>query len=645
VSPTGALRLVGRRSRIHCGTGSGEGMSRREHDDHHHDDARDAESVPHARSAPAAGNEAVARAMGSGASPSLAVLRAVGPAGNAALAQLAQREGPAQGAGPLNPSIAAAIDGARGGGSPLAEPVRSDMEQHLGADLSAVRIHTGPDATALNRSVSARAFTSGNDVFLSRSSPDRELLAHELVHVTQQAGGTAGGAGRVSHPAEPAEVEARSIARTVARGSSAPAAGAHSAGVLRDPVDTVAPAASPRIDHFWMRVVQGGQAPGVARQLDVDNRLYKGDKARIQARFAEPAGEGSVSLSSIIGGDGVAVESEGWVNARAYEWLVGFSKVGSHSVEVQAGDDAEGIYRESFTIVADLQDFAMACTEAHAKLNERYARATAQINRAATAFHQAYLEQEADLKDVEAGEKMVADLVFGAIFAASGGAAGGAIGGWLKKIHDGAYAKADWLIDTGKDTGKFVVRSLDRLRGGSGKPSTTGDSTATTSAEIGRPRGERKASGKDPQEFLTDLSADLGDEGGQLYGTLGLLIAAARQARDANSKADFEDDPVAVVNGGTELEKITAELQTDKKLYLKQLWGAWLSAYAWNYEPTSGNVESNVGRKLRQKIAKAAGACGETVDAWVSEFGLPSHLKAEEEAAKHPSWERPPLGI
>ena len=128
----------------------------------------------------------------SGSGPVAAPVAA--PPGNAALGRVLRRfEQPAsQGAGPLDPGIGAAIDSARGGGTGLPDPVRTDMEGHFGTDLAAVRVHTGAGADALNRSVQACAFTVGSDIFFSGGSYDpagaqgRELLAHELTHVVSR---------------------------------------------------------------------------------------------------------------------------------------------------------------------------------------------------------------------------------------------------------------------------------------------------------------------------------------------------------------------------------------------------------------------------------------------------------------------------
>jgi hypothetical protein len=151
-------------------------------------------------------------------------------AGNAAAARLArgatvQRAAlNAQGAGALDPGIAEAIDAERGKGAPLPEAVRTEMEQHLDADLSAVRVHTGSTADTLNRAVTAQAFTTGSDVFFSAgrfdptSTSGRELLAHELTHVLQEPVD----GGRVSHEDEPNEVQAREVGRRVAQSTAEP---------------------------------------------------------------------------------------------------------------------------------------------------------------------------------------------------------------------------------------------------------------------------------------------------------------------------------------------------------------------------------------------------------------------------------------
>ena len=94
--------------------------------------------------------------------------------------------------GELSPEIENRIRSARGGGSPLPASVRKPMERAFQADFSGVKIHTGSQSDQLNRSIQARAFTTGQDIFFrsseynAGSTVGQEILAHELTHVIQQ---------------------------------------------------------------------------------------------------------------------------------------------------------------------------------------------------------------------------------------------------------------------------------------------------------------------------------------------------------------------------------------------------------------------------------------------------------------------------
>lgn len=170
--------------------------------------------------------------------------------GNAAFGQLVGGSAPAaqraadasQGAGPLDPEIGQEIGRARGGGSPLPEPVQADMQTNLGADLSSVRVHTDAKADALSRSVQAEAFTTGTDVFFRsgaytpESTSGRRLLAHELTHVVQQSSGQVEG-GMVSHPDDAHEVEARAVGDAVASAPVAAQPLANAPAVSREAAD------------------------------------------------------------------------------------------------------------------------------------------------------------------------------------------------------------------------------------------------------------------------------------------------------------------------------------------------------------------------------------------------------------------------
>ena len=83
-----------------------------------------------------------------------------------------------------------------GGGTPLSREVRGYFEPRFGHDFSHVRIHADSTAAGGALAVQARAYTVGRDIAFASgeytpATPDgRRLLAHELVHVTQQNAGT-----------------------------------------------------------------------------------------------------------------------------------------------------------------------------------------------------------------------------------------------------------------------------------------------------------------------------------------------------------------------------------------------------------------------------------------------------------------------
>jgi hypothetical protein len=124
--------------------------------------------------------------------------------------------------------VETAIHKERGSGQNLDGGVRKQMEGALGADFSNVRVHTDAQSDSLNRSLSARAFTTGQDIFFSQgayqpgSSSGRELIAHELTHVVQQDGNAVRRAMSVSQPGDPHEVEAEETARAVVQAESTP---------------------------------------------------------------------------------------------------------------------------------------------------------------------------------------------------------------------------------------------------------------------------------------------------------------------------------------------------------------------------------------------------------------------------------------
>jgi hypothetical protein len=144
--------------------------------------------------------------------------------GNRAVQRLlAQRS--ADGAFELDDATAGRINQARGGGQPLDTAVQKQMGAAMGHDFSGVNVHTGSESNELNRDLSARAFTSGQDVFFRQGDYDpgsdsgRELIAHELTHVVQQSTGAVTGGQKmtVNPPGDVHEQEADSVAQQVAQ--------------------------------------------------------------------------------------------------------------------------------------------------------------------------------------------------------------------------------------------------------------------------------------------------------------------------------------------------------------------------------------------------------------------------------------------
>ena len=102
--------------------------------------------------------------------------------------------------GALSSGLSDAIESRRGRGSALPTGVRQRMESAFGRDLGNMSVHADEHAAHLSRAVSAKAFTTGNDIFFGANQfrPDtpsgERMLARELAH------GAAGQLGRAHRP-------------------------------------------------------------------------------------------------------------------------------------------------------------------------------------------------------------------------------------------------------------------------------------------------------------------------------------------------------------------------------------------------------------------------------------------------------------
>jgi len=97
--------------------------------------------------------------------------------------------------GTATSDLESAIQSARGGGQSLDADLQQSMGQAMEADFSGVKVHTDSQSDQLNKSIQAKAFTTGQDVFFRQGAYEpasrggQELIAHELTHVVQQNGG------------------------------------------------------------------------------------------------------------------------------------------------------------------------------------------------------------------------------------------------------------------------------------------------------------------------------------------------------------------------------------------------------------------------------------------------------------------------
>lgn len=140
-------------------------------------------------------------------------------AGNAAVTALLQRRAEAQDA---DTSPVLGVIG-QGKGRPLPSRVRSEMEARFGHDFSQVRVHSDSEAAASAASVSAKAYTVGDEIVFGAGGYSRRTLAHELTHVVQQRQGPVSGVDTgdgiaVSSPQDPFEQEAEATADRVMAG-------------------------------------------------------------------------------------------------------------------------------------------------------------------------------------------------------------------------------------------------------------------------------------------------------------------------------------------------------------------------------------------------------------------------------------------
>jgi antitoxin (DNA-binding transcriptional repressor) of toxin-antitoxin stability system len=95
-------------------------------------------------------------------------------------------------ASPNNNNLESNLNSSKGGGSPLPQNTKTEMESGFGADFSNVRVHNDSNAVQMNKQLGSQAFAKGNDIYFNEgkfnpsSQSGKHLLAHELTHTVQQ---------------------------------------------------------------------------------------------------------------------------------------------------------------------------------------------------------------------------------------------------------------------------------------------------------------------------------------------------------------------------------------------------------------------------------------------------------------------------
>jgi hypothetical protein len=162
-------------------------------------------------------------------------------------------------------------------GQPLERSTRQFMEGRMGQDFGDVRVHTDAKASDSARSVSAQAYTVGNDIVFQSGTyaPDtdtgRHVLAHELTHVVQQRSGPvdgtpAAGGIKISHPSDSFEQSAERNAGEVMSQTPPPPV-AEASAVAAGPVQRTeeapaqpAMAGEPEVQGMFVQRAEGEEA-------------------------------------------------------------------------------------------------------------------------------------------------------------------------------------------------------------------------------------------------------------------------------------------------------------------------------------------------------------------------------------------------
>ncbi len=179
---------------------------------------------------------------------------------------------------------ATAEAGFSGGGE---VPHRQEMEGFFGQSFADVSATTGGAAAGACEDLGANAYAVGNQVAFADSNPDKSLVAHELTHVVQQQGGTAGGvqqSAKVSSPGDASEREASAVASAFNAGRAMPSIGSGGEQVALYPALDA--------EDFWERLRSQAASETCNAVLGVNTAALNQLDADLRAGGEDPATKG-----------------------------------------------------------------------------------------------------------------------------------------------------------------------------------------------------------------------------------------------------------------------------------------------------------------------------------------------------------------
>jgi hypothetical protein len=218
------------------------------------------------------------------------------------------------------------------GGAPVDRGIASGVEKATGQSVGDVRVHTDDASAAAANSISARAFTSRNNIHMGadESPKDAKLMSHELAHTIQQTQGAKVMDG-VSAPGDSLEVEADRIADAALSGGSAPVTVAAGGGTLmRDAVSDVEKLLSYGAFDWAVTDDEATQALGILAAMPAAQlgpaiaRLGQTYKTRLLENLPEAAKRtsGYTKVLVALGPDAVLPYLQGLLSYGVFDWAV-----------------------------------------------------------------------------------------------------------------------------------------------------------------------------------------------------------------------------------------------------------------------------------------------------------------------------------